>query len=91
VRDPRNRLKNWTGTVHYSDERGAVACGPVATHASYLRHTVEDVNCKRCIAKCGADEITGQTDPAPVAEHVARRATERAARRAAREKELMSA
>lgn len=86
TRNPQNRLKNWTGTVHYSDERGGVACGPVATHASYLRPTVEDVNCERCIARFGHDEQTGQSDPLPHAdEHVERRARERAERRAERQ------
>ena len=84
TRNPQNRIKNWTGTVHFATERGQIACGPVKTHHSYLSWTVEDVNCARCVAMFGADEITGQTDAPAEDPDVARRAAERAARRAAR-------
>lgn len=84
-RDPRNRIKSWTGTVHFATEAGAIACGSVRTSASYLNWTVEDVNCRRCVAMFGADVPTGLRDPDPdIDPAVARRATERAARQAAR-------
>lgn len=82
MRSPANRLKNWTGTVHYA-VNGKVACGKVATHSSYLAPSVATVTCERCIAQFGADEA-GHVDPPLVQEHVVRRAAERAARRAAR-------
>ena len=54
IRDAANRVKNWTGTVHYADG-GKPACGPVKTHASWLEPTIETVTCERCIAKFGED------------------------------------
>lgn len=79
VRTAENRLKNWTGTVHYAID-GRPACGPLQTHESYLAPSVATVTCARCIAKLGADE-PGHVDPPIVQEHVARRAAERAERR----------
>ncbi len=85
IRTPQNRIKSWTGTVHFATEKGHIACGPVKTDSSYLAWTVEDVTCGKCIARFGADEVTGQSDPDPVQDpNIARRAAERAARRAAR-------
>lgn len=82
-RKPENRLKNWTGTVHWARD-GKPVCGHLATHSSYLTPSVATVNCKRCIALNGGD-VPGYEDAPVVQEHVARRAAERAARRAARQ------
>jgi hypothetical protein len=54
MRDSANRVKNYTGTVHYATN-GRPDCGPVPTHGDYLRPTVEDVTCGRCIARFGAE------------------------------------
>lgn len=90
TRNPTDRIRNWTGTVHYSRSvrvgRCIVlspACGPVATASSWLYPSVATVTCERCIALRGADE-PGHVDVPLVNEHVARREAERAARRAAR-------
>jgi hypothetical protein len=88
TRTATNRVKNWNGTVHYTAEDGAPACGAIATHSSWLVPTVATVTCARCIAKCGHDE-PGHVDPMPAVDtHVARRTAERAARQAAREARL---
>ncbi len=92
TRTPTNRIKNWTGTVHYSATvyagRCAImkpACGSAGkTAAEWMVPSIATVTCERCIAMFGSDE-PGYVDPAPaVDENVARRAAERAARRAAR-------
>lgn len=85
MRDPQNRTKSYTGTVHFAHANGRPACSPVRTHAGWLLPTIEDVTCLRCIAIFGADEPTDLRDPAPARDpHVVRREQERAARRRAR-------
>jgi hypothetical protein len=79
-----SRLKNINGTVHWAVE-GKVACGYIATHASWLAPTVERVTCKRCAAQFGSDEANTAADQPYVNEHRARRDAERAARQAARQ------
>jgi hypothetical protein len=84
IRTPANRVRNWTGTVHYA-ENGVPSCGSALTSA-YLTPTVATVTCARCITQYGAD-TPGHTDPVVeyhADDHAARRAAERAARRAAR-------
>lgn len=76
------RLKNHNGTVHVA-RNGAAACGPLRTHRSWLRPTVEDVTCKRCREMFACDDH-GLTDPVYVNPHIARREAERAVRMAAR-------
>lgn len=85
VRTVSNRIKNHTGTVHYADLAGNVACGHVATHRKWLAPSVATVTCARCIAQFGADE-PGHVDPViDHNPHATRRAAERAARRAERD------
>lgn len=81
---PTERLRNWNGTVHYA-ANGTPACGPVATHRSWLAPSVATVTCERCIARFGADE-PGKVDPTfDLYPEATARAAERAARRAARD------
>lgn len=85
TRTLENRIKAWTGTVHYAKTNGHTVCG--AANTSYSRYTLEDVTCLSCITISGSDEFTGYVDPAPSAyadQHAKRRAQERAERRVAR-------
>jgi hypothetical protein len=83
ARSPQNRIKNWTGTVHYADDHGTAACG--TDMGRWTVSSVATVTCTKCIAKYGADE-QGHTDPTTTHyadDHAARRAAERAARKSA--------
>ena len=51
-----NRVKVWTGTVHYADENGRPACGTgIRTHSSWMEPTTDTVTCHICIARFGGD------------------------------------
>lgn len=83
VRNPANRIKNYTGTVHYA-AHGKPLCGTRVY--AYWQHSIATVTCSRCIAAYGLD-TPGQSDPVPdyyADDHARRRAAERAARQEAR-------
>lgn len=86
---PSKTLRNWNGTVHYSMDGTTPACGPLATHGSWLAPSDEPATCERCLARFGVVEV----EPLPVAEPSPRerREAERAARRAARAEEPSAA
>jgi hypothetical protein len=83
IRTLANRIKVWTGTVHYADN-GRPSCGAATkTHSSWMRYSVATVTCARCIAQFGED-TPGHTDPVVehhADDHAAQRAAEREARR----------
>lgn len=86
-RRAQNRIKSYTGTVHYADALGHIACRSIKTSPDFLAWSVATVTCQHCIAMFGADEPGFEDRPEIhhyADEHAARRAAERAVRRAIR-------
>lgn len=64
MRTSSNRVKHFTrGTVHFAVDGRPCCGGAVRTGSGWLRPTIEDVSCQRCIAMFGADEVTDLRDP----------------------------
>jgi hypothetical protein len=75
-------LRNWNGTIHYSLDGAAPACGKLATAESWLAPTDESVTCERCLARYGVVDV--ERLPEVEESPRERRERERAARRAGR-------
>jgi hypothetical protein len=82
------KIRNWTETVHYSNDGQTPACGPIRTHKSWSVITLNQVTCSKCIAKFGEDHNHSEDPKDEYTLRMEQRAAERAARRAEREAAL---
>jgi hypothetical protein len=56
IRTLENRVRVWTGTVHYADLAGRPACGSAKrTSSAWMEFTVDTVTCRKCQRQYGFD------------------------------------
>ena len=78
------KIRNWTGTVHYTADGQTPACGPIATHKSWSSLTLTQVTCAKCISRFGEDHDHSEDPKDEITLAREAREAERAARQAAR-------